>query len=220
MNKIAFCLAVAALGVAVPSMPLSAQETRPANPEIRQNRETGRESQRPEGGEGREGRRPEGRSIRMNPLFMALDTNGDGVISAEEIKNAPAALLKLDKNGDGQLTEDELRPNFARQEGERGRGGSSANVEEIVRRLMEFDKNGDGKITKDELPERMQGLMERGDLNKDGVLTKDEIRKLAEAQAAGNRTVSGGESQRREGGKKHDEDDDDKEHAKRPAANK
>jgi hypothetical protein len=44
------------------------------------------------------------------PLIAALDANGDGVIDAAEIANAPAALLKLDKNGDGKLTPDEYRP--------------------------------------------------------------------------------------------------------------
>ena len=45
-----------------------------------------------------------------NPLMEALDTNHDGILSAEEIANASASLKKLDKNGDGQLTEEELRP--------------------------------------------------------------------------------------------------------------
>src|SRR5262245_38154279 len=45
-----------------------------------------------------------------SPLMEALDTNRDGTLSAEEIKNAPAALLKLDKNRDGRLTPDELQP--------------------------------------------------------------------------------------------------------------
>jgi len=42
--------------------------------------------------------------------MATLDTNHDGVLSAEEIANAAASLLKLDKNGDGKLTQDEMRP--------------------------------------------------------------------------------------------------------------
>ncbi len=45
-----------------------------------------------------------------NPLLHIFDTNHDGVIDADEIANAPAALKALDKNGDGQLTAEELRP--------------------------------------------------------------------------------------------------------------
>ena len=45
-----------------------------------------------------------------SPLLHLFDTNHDGVISADEIAAAPAALKALDKNGDGQLTADELRP--------------------------------------------------------------------------------------------------------------
>jgi hypothetical protein len=59
-----------------------------------------------------------------NPLFAALDTNGDGVIDATEINNAPAALRKLDKNGDGKLTREELRP---AGRGENGQGGRRRN---------------------------------------------------------------------------------------------
>jgi hypothetical protein len=40
-------------------------------------------------------------------IIRALDADGDGIISAEEIKNAVEVLKKLDKNGDGQLTPDE-----------------------------------------------------------------------------------------------------------------
>jgi len=57
--------------------------------------------------------------MRMFPVMTALDSDGNGEISPEEIKGAVAALKKLDKNKDGKLTEDELRPNFG------GRGGAS-----------------------------------------------------------------------------------------------
>jgi hypothetical protein len=45
-----------------------------------------------------------------HPLERAVDTDGDGVISAEEIAAATAALKALDRNGDGQLTLDEIEP--------------------------------------------------------------------------------------------------------------
>ena len=44
------------------------------------------------------------------PLFDALDTNHDGVISAEEIANASASLKALLKNGSDHLTREDLRP--------------------------------------------------------------------------------------------------------------
>ena len=44
------------------------------------------------------------------PIVTALDANGDGVIDASEIANAPAELKTLDGNGDGQLTRDEFCP--------------------------------------------------------------------------------------------------------------
>lgn len=56
-----------------------------------------------------------------SPLMEALDANHDGVIDADEIANASAALKKLDKNGDGKLTQDELRPQHP--QGMSGQGG-------------------------------------------------------------------------------------------------
>jgi Ca2+-binding EF-hand superfamily protein len=124
--------------------------------------------------------------LRRLPVMMALDADGDGVISADEINNAAVALRKLDKNNDGKLTEEETRPNFppGGPGGRREEGPSGPSPDEVVKQLLEFDKNGDGQLSKAELPERMQGLFARGDANKDGVLSKDELRKIAEAQSA------------------------------------
>lgn len=58
-----------------------------------------------------------GGMMRSDPVFAALDANQDGEISQSEWKVAAKVLAKLDKNGDGQLTADEIRPNFP------GRGG-------------------------------------------------------------------------------------------------
>lgn len=132
------------------------------------------------------GCRGQDRAMRFNPLLTALDTDHDGVISADEIRNAAASLKALDKNGDGQISEDEVRPvrPQGREEGRReGPPGGGQSPDEMVKSLMAFDKNGDGKLSKDELPERMQGMFERGDANHDGFLSADEIRSLAAAQA-------------------------------------
>ena len=66
-----------------------------------------------EGGPGGDGPRgPGGQGGPGGPrpqpaLILALDANHDGVIDADEIANASAALKKLDKNGDGKLTREE-----------------------------------------------------------------------------------------------------------------
>jgi Ca2+-binding EF-hand superfamily protein len=115
---------------------------------------------------------PEGGYMRTNPIARALDADHNGVISADEIANSPVALRTLDRSGDGAIGYEELLP--PRPDGS----------DELVQTLMAFDKNHDGKISKDELPERIQGLLERGDTNHDGFLTVDEIRAVAKAQAA------------------------------------
>ena len=45
-----------------------------------------------------------------SPLFDALDTNHDGVISAEEMANATAALKSLLKPGSNELRREDVRP--------------------------------------------------------------------------------------------------------------
>lgn len=115
---------------------------------------------------------------RLGPAVVALDADGDGVISTAEINNAPAMLGKLDKNGDGKLTEDEVRP-----AGGPGGGRGGRNPEEAASHLIEeFDKNSDGKLAKDEVPAGLQARFESLDTDKDGFLNKEELKKMAEQQ--------------------------------------
>lgn len=48
-------------------------------------------------------------------LQLAIDSNGDGTVSEEEMANAIDSLKKLDTNKDGKLTPDELLPNVPQQ---------------------------------------------------------------------------------------------------------
>ncbi len=58
-----------------------------------------------QGGPGDDRPRPPG-----PPIMAALDTNRDGELSPEKIRNASAALKSLDHNHDGTLDRSELRP--------------------------------------------------------------------------------------------------------------
>ncbi|HVW11673.1 MAG TPA: hypothetical protein VHC90_23985 [Bryobacteraceae bacterium] len=146
--------------------------------------------------------------IRMSPILNAADVNQDGIVSASEIAGASAQLQKLDKNGDGKLSRDEAGIQMQMGRGGRGRGREGGEGEggdeppappptadELTDTLMAFDANHDGKLEKSEVPERMQGMFDRGDTNHDGILTRDEISKLAEA----NRQQQGGEGRGGEG---------------------
>src|SRR6185312_1082701 len=163
---------------------------------------------------------PRGMSfLRMSPALNAVDVNQDGTLSAQEISASSAQLQKLDKNGDGRLSRDEAGIQMQRGRGGRGRGGEGEGegeereeppaapptAEELTSTLMAFDANHNGKLEKSEVPERMQGMFERGDTDDDNILTRDEISKLAEAnrqqQGGGGRGFGEGRGERRgEGG--------------------
>lgn len=130
------------------------------------------------------------------PVLAALDANGDGEVSAQEIDNAAVALRTLDKNKDGKLTREELF-GMPRGFGPGGMGGPDP--AEIVNRMMAFDRNGDGKLSNDELPERMRGLMTRADANKDGFVDRDELTRAVRRQSTGGRGRGAGPGERRGG---------------------
>jgi len=68
---------------------------------------------KPDGGDAPDASVPKGPPPGMRPpppVIAALDADGDGTISAEELKAAPESLKELDENGDGELSPEELHP--------------------------------------------------------------------------------------------------------------
>jgi len=54
-----------------------------------------------------------------------------------------------------------------------------ADVETVIARVMSFDANGDGHVAGIELPNRMRGIVRRGDRNGDAALDREEVRAIA-----------------------------------------
>ena len=118
---------------------------------------------------------PPGRGRHHPPrplLIKVLDTNGDGIIDANEIANAPAALKTLDKNGDGKLTINEYIGPWAKDTNgpPPGPDGKRPPVPPIITAL---DANGDGIIDATEIANASAALLKL-DKNGDGKLTPDE----------------------------------------------
>lgn len=102
-----------------------------------------------------------------NPLIVALDADRNGEISADELKNAAAALATLDRNRDGKLTADEYRPQgfqpgFAGPRPSRPDGGPEGgprpprpeggpDPQRMMEHAMSFDRDKDGKLDAGEL---------------------------------------------------------------------
>ena len=84
----------------------------------------------------------------MSPVFAALDADRDGTVSAAELVGAPVALKTLDRNGDGQLSADEIRPAFGPGgpggRGPGGRGGRDEPGETPPTSPDELDRDADG----------------------------------------------------------------------------
>ncbi|MBI1361642.1 MAG: hypothetical protein GC155_15295 [Alphaproteobacteria bacterium] len=132
-------------------------------------------------------------------LIDALDTNGDGVVSAEEIQKGleaggsnvdiSKAFAAVDTNGDGQISKDELTTavqtdmdaHKAHHGGHHHRAGEAADA-----LISASDSNNDGQLSLDEIATALgktsddqkaslQQTFTALDTNADGKLSKDEL---------------------------------------------
>ena len=97
--------------------------------------------------------------------FAAYDRDGDGKITAEEVKSVEAERFDaVDANHDGALTVDELAAMIEKRRRER-----------LEARLARLDRDDDGTVTADELAAVHTGWFARLDHDGDGVVTKEEF---------------------------------------------
>jgi Ca2+-binding EF-hand superfamily protein len=136
---------------------------------------------------------------RPNPMFEAIDANGDGSINNTELRKAIAALKKLDADGDGNITLAEASP----QGGPGGRGGfggpfGGGDPEQMINGMIQqMDRNRDGQIGLDEVQDErsLQFLSRFRDINGDGKLNRQELAAGMEqmrGQFGGGRGFGGG----------------------------
>ena len=117
------------------------------------------------------------------PAMQAIDVDGNGELSSEEIDDATRSLLTLDKDGDGNLTLAELTPPIA-DRGERppfggpcGPGGMGMGMGMGVgtHPLMKaLDQDGDGELFEDEVTQAARSL-DRLDVDGDDVVSAAEL---------------------------------------------
>jgi len=126
---------------------------------------------RPEDARKRDHRHPR-RERPADPIGKALDSDGNQIISAAELANAPVALLTLDKDKDGKLSKAECG-HKRREQGKREGGGN---------RLLMLDKDKDGKISKAEGGEKLGKRFAAMDKNSDGFIDKHEMKAMRDSR--------------------------------------
>lgn len=119
-------------------------------------------------------------SSRWMTQLMLMDTDKDGQITKAEADTYRAEQQKaMDANGDGTISMDEMKAGMARMMGVEptGRVGQMGEM-----RFAKLDTNGDGALSADEMAadNRFTRIFKRIDQNGDGTLGKEE---LAQAQA-------------------------------------
>lgn len=127
----------------------------------------------------------------MKARFRAIDTNGDGVLTQDELASADAKaeqqriaairgrmeleFSKLDTNHDGQLSKAEFMAAAPNAPTTQPNGADA---------LRQLDKNHDGKVTLDEFSAPALATFDRLDTNHDGVISVAERRTQDSRSAA------------------------------------
>jgi Ca2+-binding EF-hand superfamily protein len=114
--------------------------------------------------------------------WQKADTNKDGSIDRAEFDAQGAERFKaIDANGDGSITSDEMKAfhEARRAKFEAAKGDMGGKF------LKRFDKDNDGKISAAEWPTEGRLTFEKADANSDGFVTADEMAKAHKPREGG-----------------------------------
>jgi Ca2+-binding EF-hand superfamily protein len=120
-------------------------------------------------------------------MVKLADTNGDGVISADEIQaHQLARFAQMDADHDGQLTSDELGPPIPPGGGQRPGMMNNVRREEMrdqrhAQMLQQMDSDHNGAVSKDEFTAFEGHRMMALDTNNDGQIDQDELQAMQRA---------------------------------------
>lgn len=111
-------------------------------------------------------------------FIQKFDKDNDGKVSKEEFTGPAEHFTRMDKNGDGFISADEVKPGNPPRLGGEGPQGMGQHF------FRKFDKDKDGKVSKEEFTgrsDRFTGL----DKNGDGFVTADEMPEGPQPQKQG-----------------------------------
>jgi Ca2+-binding EF-hand superfamily protein len=122
-----------------------------------------------------------------------LDTNGDGVLSADEISKAGKQaqnILGADANGDGVVTKDELSADITKKMASRQAHMHHHGAGAIAAKIMDnLDTDGDGSLSADEINSSgSSAQIQPADTNSDGVVSMAELIAYLTNSSAGSQT--------------------------------
>jgi len=122
------------------------------------------------------------------PAFATLDADGDGNITIAEMKaHAETQFGERDTNGDGVLSSDELVASIAARAAER----AAANVDRMIQWR---DTDGDGALSASELGgDNGQRMFAMADANEDGMISAEEFDALGAKMRGKGRFAERGE---------------------------
>ena len=125
----------------------------------------------------------------LDGTFKAIDTNGDGTLTVQEISAAELKVLqqragamrnrldgeftKLDTNKDGQLSKAEFLA---------GAPAGPTSAPNGAPALAQLDKNKDGKVSVDEYRAPRLAVFDKADTNHDGTISTAEQQAFAKAR--------------------------------------